>query len=375
MKNLALQTAVSARTQVVEHFRALIRSGALPPKAKLPTQMALARELHVSDTTIHFAFQDLIREGLVESGRGRGTFVADALPGLSRVGLYYPKDVLSNPETHYLRAVHATLTAACAGGAISIRQFHDPRPELEEGEVWSELLAAVTTRQVQAVIAPCVDIRLLGWLGKLDIPVATGASHRAVHGVAFDLANFIDLALAEVQTAGCRTVGLISPLPTRFRDVVDFGDHDFAAFTRRFIDRAGSCGLDVRNAWIREPRDEHDPVRHHEAYGYEQARALLRQPQLPAGLVVYSDAVARGVITALLAEGERAAGMTMVLHKTAEIPLLCPLPAHFVVSSAGAIARELLAMVARQFRGEPPGGPIRLPFHVETPVVNSQLRR
>lgn len=366
VKSLNLHAAVSARAQVVDHFRALIRSGALPAKAKLPTQMELARDLKVSVTTIHFAFQDLIREGLVQSTQRRGTFVAPALPGLSHVGVYYPKDVLSRPEAHFQRAAHAALVTACGERTVGITLFHDPRPDGENITPLAGLLAAITARQVQAVIAPCVASRELRWLSKLKLPLATGASHRTPHGVAHDLVSFIDLALAEVQAAGCRTVGLISPLPTRFRDIADLAEHDFAAFTRRFIDRAGECGLSVRDSWIREPRDEHERVSDQEAYGYEQARGLLAEPQLPEGLVVYPDAVARGVIMALLAERERTRGLTLVLHKNAEISLLCPLAARFIIGSAAALAREWLAMAERQFRGEPPGGPVRLPFTLET---------
>ena len=183
--------------------------------------------------------------------------------------------------------------------------------------------------------------------------------------MAYDLNNFVDLAVAEVRKAGCRSIGLISPLPTRFTDVVAEGDHDWVSFNRRFIECAGEHGLTIREGWIREPIGHNKPEPTGHQYGYEQALALLALKQRPEGIVVFPDTVARGVITALLADHERAASMTLVAHKLKEIPLICPLPARFVINEASAVAKSLLEMAERQFRGEQPNGPVRLPFHLD----------
>lgn len=57
--------------------------------------------------------------------------------------------------------------------------------------------------------------------------------------------------------------------------------------------------------------------------------------------------------------------MTLILHKNEGIPLICPLPARFIVSSVAENAKALLQMIDRQFRSLSPGGPVRLPFRVE----------
>lgn len=66
--------------QVAEQIRELVRGGALPPAARLPTVRALASELGLTRLTIQSAYAELQSQGLVEAVVGRGTFVAQHLP-------------------------------------------------------------------------------------------------------------------------------------------------------------------------------------------------------------------------------------------------------------------------------------------------------
>src|SRR5580704_13574206 len=52
-----------------------IANGALLPGARLPAEQSLTERFAVSRTTIRQAIQNLIRRGLVEIRRGKGTFV------------------------------------------------------------------------------------------------------------------------------------------------------------------------------------------------------------------------------------------------------------------------------------------------------------
>src|SRR6201995_3974169 len=53
-----------------------IASGALPAAYQLPSEESLVSEFNVSRTTIRATIQNLVRQGLVEIRRGKGTFVA-----------------------------------------------------------------------------------------------------------------------------------------------------------------------------------------------------------------------------------------------------------------------------------------------------------
>ncbi len=84
----------SLYSQLVSMFRTRIASGDLPPGARLPTELELAREYNISRGTVRQAMSVLVNEELLERVPGRGTFVrfASARPTESastnrRIGL------------------------------------------------------------------------------------------------------------------------------------------------------------------------------------------------------------------------------------------------------------------------------------------------
>jgi GntR family transcriptional regulator len=69
-------TRLPLYAQVEDALADRISSGALPVGTQLPSEEELIREFAVSRTTIRTTIQNLVRQGLVEIRRGRGTFVA-----------------------------------------------------------------------------------------------------------------------------------------------------------------------------------------------------------------------------------------------------------------------------------------------------------
>lgn len=63
--------------QIVDGLRAAISRGALESGGLLPSVRALAEELGVNPNTVHRAFGELEREGLVTAERGRGMVIRD----------------------------------------------------------------------------------------------------------------------------------------------------------------------------------------------------------------------------------------------------------------------------------------------------------
>src|SRR3954469_8427418 len=63
--------------QVEETLTERIVSGELPAGCQLPSEDSLVSEFKVSRTTIRTTIQNLVRQGLVEIRRGKGTFVAE----------------------------------------------------------------------------------------------------------------------------------------------------------------------------------------------------------------------------------------------------------------------------------------------------------
>ena len=58
-------------------IRAAVAAGVYRPGEVLPSLRAMATEVHVNPNTVQRAYDELEREGLIYSQRGRGLFVAE----------------------------------------------------------------------------------------------------------------------------------------------------------------------------------------------------------------------------------------------------------------------------------------------------------
>lgn len=63
--------------QLVDQVRQAVASGVLKSGDRLPSVRDLAVELAVNPNTVAKAYQELERDGVIETPRGRGSFVAD----------------------------------------------------------------------------------------------------------------------------------------------------------------------------------------------------------------------------------------------------------------------------------------------------------
>lgn len=68
--------AVPIYRQVIDQLRQACASGKLSVGDAVPSVRALAKELLVNPNTIAKAYAELVRDGVLESQRGRGYFVA-----------------------------------------------------------------------------------------------------------------------------------------------------------------------------------------------------------------------------------------------------------------------------------------------------------
>ena len=62
--------------QITSQIKALIMSGELETGEPIPSMRALAKSLHVSGITVQKAYEDLQRDGFIETTVGRGSFVS-----------------------------------------------------------------------------------------------------------------------------------------------------------------------------------------------------------------------------------------------------------------------------------------------------------
>ena len=62
--------------QITSQIKAQIMSGTLKTGEPIPSMRALAKSLHVSVITVQRAYEDLQRDGFIETTVGRGSFVS-----------------------------------------------------------------------------------------------------------------------------------------------------------------------------------------------------------------------------------------------------------------------------------------------------------
>lgn len=62
--------------QITSQIKAMIMSGELQAGESIPSMRALAKSIHVSVITVQKAYEDLQRDGFIETTVGRGSFVA-----------------------------------------------------------------------------------------------------------------------------------------------------------------------------------------------------------------------------------------------------------------------------------------------------------
>jgi len=71
--------------QIVRQITDAIAGGRMVGGERLPSHRDLAAQLVIAPLTVKKAYDDLEREGLITTRRGRGTFVSDSLPALDPV--------------------------------------------------------------------------------------------------------------------------------------------------------------------------------------------------------------------------------------------------------------------------------------------------
>lgn len=95
--------------QLVRLIAEQIRSGALQPGERLPSDRRLAHLLDLSPTTTTAAMEELVRQKFAVRRPGAGTFVTDEPNGLNRqlrIGFFTPQNA---PSSTYIRKIFYTL--------------------------------------------------------------------------------------------------------------------------------------------------------------------------------------------------------------------------------------------------------------------------
>ncbi len=78
------RSSVPIYLQIVNGVKEAVAKGIVKPGDKLPTVREWAQAMTINPNTVAKAFQELEREGVIETMRGRGSFIAAEQPQIER---------------------------------------------------------------------------------------------------------------------------------------------------------------------------------------------------------------------------------------------------------------------------------------------------
>jgi GntR family transcriptional repressor for pyruvate dehydrogenase complex len=127
---------LSLTDKAIEQIRELIRSGALPPGAKLPPEPELAAQLGLSRNLAREAVKALSVARVLEVRRGDGTYVTSLQPSLLLEGLGGAVELLQSDKGALLdlmevRRLLEPLATGLAAGRITDEQLADVERHLD----------------------------------------------------------------------------------------------------------------------------------------------------------------------------------------------------------------------------------------------------
>lgn len=91
--------------QITSQIKGMIMSGELKTGDAIPSMRALAKSIHVSVITVQKAYEDLQRDGFIETTVGRGSFVSASNKS------FYQEEQQRKLEEHLQEAVDIARTS------------------------------------------------------------------------------------------------------------------------------------------------------------------------------------------------------------------------------------------------------------------------
>ncbi len=91
--------------QITSQIKAKVMSGELQSGESIPSMRALAKSLHISVITVQKAYEDLQRDGFIETTVGRGSFIS------AQNKDFYQEEKQRQIEEHLEAAVDIARTA------------------------------------------------------------------------------------------------------------------------------------------------------------------------------------------------------------------------------------------------------------------------
>lgn len=327
----------SIRSQILEFYRAAIRSGKLPEGSVLPSARKLAAELGTAEANVHHAIAQLAKEGLIARRPKIGSVVAGPAR-IFRVAFFLPELYTRRGERFTRPLVEILERELAAQGIEECQVIY----ETASGEGWKLLKRLAETHRIQGVLVRGLDEEGRVRFARLPVPFAAISGSAIPSGVRIITAKLIQSMLEGVTMQGCRSAGVIFSGSRKECETL------FASAVKR-------AGVEIRPEWMFCRDDYGSEILDIDHFGYLGAGRILSVPERPESLMLFSDDLVAGVTMRLYAEKWNVPeALKLVVHRTMENPVIFPFECVLVEQSIAELARLLVGKLIDAFEGRAP---------------------
>jgi DNA-binding LacI/PurR family transcriptional regulator len=299
----------------VDAVRSQLRNLALKrgPSAKMPTVDEMCSMYHTSRATINDALETLESHNIIRRKRGLGIFVSDKL--LQRnIAIVIGKSLLSvRDSSPFWDALWGDIIAETEvrtnnkNEAITV---HVAREEPQaEHSLDRQLARAISSAQIDGVIAVGLDEGTWQWIKSYNVPVVSFASAGTWH-VTLNSTELVRICTANLISQGCRKLRLWIPsfltipglsTPIRSSPYPEFEEH--AEAFRQTLASGGVQDL-PDSIWLAEPHAEHRTAKRPDQ-GASMVARLVREGLAADtdGIISLDDMLTLGAYRAMLRSG------------------------------------------------------------------------
>ena len=346
-----------ATKEIGAHVRALIKNGTLPAGKGIPTTKELAAAWGVFPNTVKLALDPLVKEGLLDRRRYRGTCVLDGHRKIRRLGIYESFGSIPASDRDFLVSLQVELARALEKQNAELKIWVDskrgPRSLPEN------LIEACRKREIDGIVTSHPSKEILKAMKCLPVPFAALTSYRdCPTRVEFRYADLVEKAVRRLAERGVRSVGVISIIKPEAA-TESSNRQDVSHFYEIFAETAASLGLETRPEWVIHPASSKATIEI-ERFGYDAMKTLWSRRSRPDGLFLYPHTAVRGSLTALLEIGVKIPDqLKLVAHGNIETPILTPYRIDWINSSSREIVASMVKQIQSVLDGHP-AKPIRL---------------
>ncbi len=349
-KDILATDAPSLRQAITRYFEEAIRGGSLPPGTVLPSSRELAQRLNTSCPNVHQALVPLVKAGLIERDRKRGTTVLEVEKHLKCVVIYvfhYSLDDLPPFQHCLIEQLGRQLEAA----GIEPRVVVDNASQygLRQMQKWA------LSGKIQGILPVFGGTGMKMLAPKLaELPVVMATPDDAV----IDLPGMIQGALEHLRSEGVRKVGMITTVEHYSLDAA--GNRHESAFYQAFVAAAERLGLEwspEHLEMIATPEEYLRTGSELAEFGFTRGNRLFGRPagERPEGVLVFPDQLITGVTLSIFQRHLRVPeDLKLVLHRNWEIGTTILTPCAQVGFSVAEVARSMVDHLRRRFSGERP---------------------